>query len=208
MKIKGLYCILPEFQTLAEYINFTKKLCRFHPDIVQLRIKNKPDRFIYTIAVELRKILKRYKIPFIIDDRLDIALLTHSDGVHLGQNDLSPAEVRKVIEKFKIRNFVIGYSTHSLKQAEEALKMPIDYISIGPVFETINKPDYKVVGVEVVKKVKKMAQKVNKPVVAIGGINEKNIWLFNEPKPDAVAVITAIKNLQPDVIKEIKRFFI
>ncbi len=208
MKIKGLYCILPEFQTLQEYINFTKKLCKFNPNIIQLRIKNKPDRFIFQVAVNLKKILSKYKIPLIIDDRVDIALVVDADGVHLGQDDIPPSKVKEISSKLKIKNFIIGYSTHSLKQAEDGLKLPVNYISIGPVFHTSNKPEYKVVGVEIVRKVKVMAEKFKKPVVAIGGINEKNILLLKEAKPDAVAVINAIKDINPKVINLLKEFFV
>lgn len=208
MKIYGLYCILPEFQTLQEYISFTKKLCKFNPNVIQLRIKNKPDRFIFEVAVKLKKILSKYKIPLIIDDRVDIALFANADGIHLGQDDISPLKVKEVLNKLKIKNFIIGYSTHSLKQAENGLNLPVDYISIGPVFYTSNKPEYRVVGVEVVKKVKVMAEKFKKPVVAIGGINEKNIFLLKEAKPDAIAVINAIRDINPKVINSLKEFFV
>jgi len=202
-KIKGLYCILPEFHNIEDYLNFVKKLLKYKPDVIQLRIKNKSDKFLYEVAFKIKKILSKTNIPFIIDDRLDIALLVKADGIHVGQDDLSSKELRKILNKLKLRNFIIGYSTHSLEQAKEALNLPINYISIGPVFETNLKPDYRPVGVEIVKEVKKLVN--NKfPVVAIGGINHKNVELLKEAKPDAVAVISALKNLDLRIINKLK----
>ncbi|MEN3013993.1 MAG: thiamine phosphate synthase [Endomicrobiia bacterium] len=200
MKIKGLYCILPEFETLQEYISFTRKLIKFNPDVIQLRIKNFSDKFFYSVALNIKKILASKKIPFIIDDRVDIALLVKADGVHLGQDDL-PAEVVRKLLKIKSKNFIIGVSTHSFQQAKEALKMPVDYISIGPVFPTSTK-DYKPVGLQTVKEVVLLA-KNKMPVVAIGGINSKNVELLKEIKPSAIAVISALKiaDLKREVFK-------
>lgn len=202
MKIHGLYCIIPELNTEYEYIDFLKRLVKFNPSVVQLRIKNKDDRFFYNVAIKLKKIVSRKRIPFIINDRVDIALITKSDGVHLGQDDLPVVCVRKLVGK----KFIIGLSTHSLSQAKLALNLPVDYISIGPVFPTTTKLEYKPVGIDIVKHVKKLAK--NKiPVVAIGGINDSNIELLKEAKPDAVAVVSVLKDLDSEKISKIKSIF-
>lgn len=206
MKIKGLYCILPEFDTIEKYISFTKRLLRFAPDVIQLRIKKNSDRFFYHVALNIKKILSDKKIPFIIDDRIDIALLVKADGVHLGQDDLPVENLKKFLSEINYKKLIVGFSTHSIQQAKQALKLPIDYISIGPVFPTTTK-EYKPVGLSVVKEVKKLvANKI--PLVAIGGINEENVNLLASIKPDAVAVISALKkNNLGEVISKLKSIF-
>lgn len=202
MKIQGLYCIIPELTTEDEYIDFSKKIIKFNPSVIQLRIKNKDDRFFYNVARKLKKIFSRKKIPFIINDRVDIALIVKSDGVHLGQEDLPVVCVRKLVGD----KFIIGISTHSLYQAKLALSLPVDYISIGPVFPTKTKLEYKPVGVEIVEHVKRLAK--NKiSVVAIGGINESNIELLKKAQPDAVAVVSILRDLDSYKINRIKSIF-
>jgi len=204
IKIKGLYCILPEFDTIKEYKKFVKQLCKFAPDIVQLRIKNKSDKFFYNTAVEIKKILTRYKIPFVINDRIDIAILVNADGVHLGQDDLPVEKARSIVERLKLKDFIIGHSTHSIEQAMKALKLPLDYIAIGPVFPTETKSEYQPIGIDVVKKVKLLAEKKKIPVVAIGGINQNNIELVKNTKVDAVAVVSVLKELNSEIVNKLK----
>ncbi len=201
--IKGLYCILPEFDTIKKYKRFVTKLLRFKPNIIQLRIKYKSDSFFYKVAYEIKKILSSKDIFFIIDDRVDIALLIKSHGVHLGQDDLSPLEVRNLVNNLGLKKFIIGYSTHSLEQAKIALNFCVDYISIGPIFKTNTKPDYIPVGIDTLKKVKEFIK--NKiPIVAIGGINDENVDLVKKIGVDAIATISAIRDLNPKKIEKLK----
>lgn len=206
MKIKGLYCILPEFDTFDEYINFTKKLLKFQPDVIQLRIKRHSDKFFYMVAKDIKKIISFKKIPFIIDDRVDIALMVKANGVHLGQDDIPVDKLKKFLLEFKFHKLIVGFSTHSLEQAKLAMKLPVDYISIGPVFPTETK-DYKPIGVDVVKKVVDLVNNL-KPVVAIGGINEKNVDLLKDVKPTAIAVISVLNKTDlSKVILKLKSIF-
>ena len=101
----------------------------------------------------------------IVNDRVDVARLADADGVHLGQDDLSPSDARKMLG----RDRLIGFSTHNTGQVEAALSMPVDYLAIGPVFATESKarPD-PVVGLEGVRSAVERAGEI--PVVAIGGI--------------------------------------
>lgn len=207
MKIKGLYCILPEFNNLKEYINFTKKLLKFKPDALQLRIKKNNDRFFYQVALSIKKILSSYKnIPFIIDDRVDIALLVKADGIHLGQDDLPVENLKRFLSEISYKKLIVGFSTHSLQQAKQAIKLPVDYISIGPVFPTTTK-DYKPIGLSVVKEVKRLvANKI--PLVAIGGINEENVNLLSGIRPDAIAVISVLqKENLSEVMAKLRSIF-
>ena len=106
-----------------------------------------------------------YRAQIIINDRVDIALALHADGVHLGQDDLWPDEARKILGP----DAIIGFSTHSVEQASDALKLPVDYIAIGPIFGTSTKenPD-PIVGPDGLHAVRKAIGEM--PLVAIGGL--------------------------------------
>jgi thiamine-phosphate pyrophosphorylase len=119
----------------------------------------------------------------VVNDRVDVALLAGAAGVHLGQTDLPPAAARQILGPGRI----IGFSTHNLEQAVEADSLPVDYIAVGPVFETSTKdnPD-PVVGVE---KLAMICRAVKKPVVAIGGITLDNAKAALSAGAVSVAVI-------------------
>ncbi len=134
-------------------------------DIVQIRDKTSSTRIFTQSASILKKIAKKYHIPFIINDRVDIALAIDADGVHLGQNDLPARLARKLLGKDKI----IGLSTHNLKQVVAAQKEPIDYLGFGPVFKTATKPDLAPKGIKMLKSALKIS---GLPIFPIGGIEE------------------------------------
>jgi len=137
--------------------------------VLQLRHKKKSDKEILKDAIELVNLAKGSNLKIIINDRVDIAILAGADGVHLGQDDISYEDARKLLGEDKI----IGLSTHSIKQAKDALALNPDYIGFGPVYATTTKenPD-PTVGCENLKKVVKLA---DVPVVAIGGIFPVNL---------------------------------
>ncbi len=137
-------------------------------DIIQLRDKISDDKTFFSAAIKIREITKAHKIPFIINDRMDLALAVYADGLHLGQDDLDISIARRWLGADKI----IGCSTHNLTQALEAEKEGADYIGLGPIFSTSTKPDYKPVGLDLIKEVK---GKIKIPFVAIGGIDQGNI---------------------------------
>jgi thiamine-phosphate pyrophosphorylase len=119
----------------------------------------------------------------IVNDRLDIALLAGAGGVHLGQEDIPPAEARRILGYDKL----VGYSTHSLKQATEAEDLPVDYIAVGPIFATVTKENADpVVGVETLSKI---CQATHKPIVAIGGIQLENAVKVLKAGAASVAVV-------------------
>ena len=136
---------------------------------IQLREKYLAPKNFCSEAEEALKIARARDVKIIINDRVDIALALKADGVHLGLDDLPPEKAREILGE----NAIIGFSTHNIKQAIEAIKLPIDYIAVGPVFATVTKenPDA-VVGLENVKKVREAIGDF--PLVAIGGINYKN----------------------------------
>lgn len=149
-------------------LDIVNKINDLGVDIIQLRDKESNKESILKEAYKLRKLLIKSGILFIINDYIDIAKIVDSDGIHLGQDDLPILTARQLLGSDKI----IGKSCHSLNQAVKAQKEGADYISIGPVYATPTKPEYKAVGLGLIKKVKKV---IRIPFFVIGGINKENI---------------------------------
>lgn len=154
-------------------------------DVVQLRDKDAGVRELVQVGNEIRLLTHRRHVDFIVNDRVDIALATDADGVHLGQDDLPLSLARKLIGKEKI----IGISTHSLDEAIQAETDGADYIAVGPIFSTPTKPDYKPVGLELIRQVR---MRIKIPFVAIGGIDENNIRDVVKAGATRVAVVRAV----------------
>lgn len=152
---------------------------------VQLREKELSfDEFVQE-GKKIKQITDRYQVPFVINDNIDVALAIDADGVHVGQKDLNAKEVRNLIGKGKI----LGVSAQTVEQALLAEKQGADYIGVGAVFSTSTKNDANEVSHETLKEI---CEAVNIPVVAIGGINERNILELKGSGVDGVAVISAI----------------
>ena len=152
--------------------------------IVQLREKNCSSREFLEIATSIKKITSKYKIPLIINDRIDIALAVNADGVHVGQDDLPCKTAREILGEEKI----IGVSVSTV---ETAIKAEIDganYIGVGAIFKTSTKTDAEIVSLATLKKIR---DSVKIPVVAIGGINKNNLPQIKN-FIDGVAVVSAI----------------
>lgn len=152
--------------------------------IVQLREKTNDVREVMPLARELRAITRERGVLYIINDRVDIAAAVDADGVHLGQDDLPIEDARRVLGIGKI----IGISTHSIRQAQEAERRGADYIGVGPVFPTTTK-DCTPVGLGLVTEV---AKSVRIPFFAIGGINSANIEQVLQAGACRVAVVSAV----------------
>lgn len=165
----------------AEQVN---RLAAGGATLIQLRDKHASPREFFEAALEAIKLARNLGVQIIINDRVDIALAAGADGVHLGQDDFPPEKARELLGDEKI----LGYSTHTLKQALEADLLPVDYIAIGPVFSTSTKenPD-PVIGLEGVRQVK---EQISKPLVAIGGITLANAQSVIEAGADSLAVIS------------------
>ncbi len=152
---------------------------------VQLREKELDfDNFVKE-GTEIKKITDYYKVPFVINDNIEVALAIDADGVHVGQGDLSAQEVRTRIGDHKI----LGVSAQTVEQALLAEQQGADYIGVGAVFSTVTKNDADDVTQETLKAI---CEAVHIPVVAIGGINEHNILQLRDSKVDGVAIISAI----------------
>ena len=154
--------------------------------MVQLREKESATKDFYQLAVNLKKHLASYKIPLIINDRLDIALACNAEGLHIGQNDIPYAIARQWLGKDKI----IGLSVENEEDALKANQLDIDYIGISPVFGTPTKTDTApALGLEGVYKISKISRH---PSVGIGGINHTNAADIIRNGADGVAVVSAI----------------
>jgi len=155
--------------------------------LIQLREKNlAPDEFQRQAAEALVEARKR-AVGIIINDRVDLALALKADGVHLGQDDLPPEVARAMLGDQKI----IGFSTHTLEQALNAAKLPVNYLAIGPVFPTLSKaqPD-PIVGLATVGQVRNVIG--DTPLVAIGGITAEKADVVLAAGADSVAMIGAL----------------
>ena len=151
---------------------------------IQLRMKNASTRRMIDVGIKIKKLTEEYNALFIVNDRVDVALATKADGVHLGQEDM-PVDLAREI----VGDMLIGVSASNLTEAIEAEKAGADYIGAGSVFPTSTKEDAKFLGIDALRRV---VEEVNIPVVAIGGINFENIKLVLEAKVNGVAVISAI----------------
>lgn len=164
---------------------------------LQLREKNLSEEEFLKEAREIKALAKEYKVPFIINDNVDVAMKVDADGVHVGQDDKDAKEVRKIIGKNKI----LGVSAQTIKQAIKAEKDGADYIGVGAVFPTGTKKDAENLSIEILKKI---CQSVTIPVVAIGGITKENILKLKGSKIAGVALVSAIfasKDIKQDCQK-------
>ncbi|MBC2580805.1 thiamine phosphate synthase [Clostridium sp. DJ247] len=154
--------------------------------IVQVREKNISTREFYKVAVEVKKVTDYYKVPLIINDRIDIAQAINADGVHLGQDDMPLSIARTILGNDKI----IGISTGTLEEAMEAQKGGADYLGIGAIFYTGTKKDIDVpIGIHGLKNIH---DNIKIPAVAIGGINETNFRDVLNTNVEGIAIISAI----------------
>jgi thiamine-phosphate pyrophosphorylase len=165
---------------------------------LQYRDKEAADELLLERAAVLRRIFPSSDSCLILNDRVPLVLPAGYDGVHVGQEDLSPLEARVMLGP----GVVVGISTHGERQLLDAADSPVDYVAIGPVFATSSKqvPD-PVVGLEGVRLARALT---DKPLVAIGGISRVNCASVVEAGADSVAVIS---DLLPTPGKSVEEFF-
>lgn len=152
---------------------------------IQLREKNLDDEAFYKEALEIQKLCRNYKVPFVINDNVELAKKIGADGVHVGQSDMEALDVRKVLGDDKI----IGVSAQTVEQAELAEEHGADYLGVGAVFPTGSKDDATEVSFETLKGI---CEHVHIPVIAIGGITRDNVVKLNQSGICGIAVISAI----------------
>lgn len=158
---------------------------------VQLREKNLDKKHFMEEARQIKELCREYKVPFVINDSVDIALEMDADGVHVGQSDMEAGDVRAKLGPDKI----IGVSAQTVEQALLAEKRGADYLGVGAVFHTGSKADATEVSRETLKEI---CAAVKIPVVAIGGITKDNLKELSGSGICGIAVISAIF-AQPDI---------
>jgi thiamine-phosphate pyrophosphorylase len=152
--------------------------------LLQIRSKHAPSGELLRIVERVAARARAAGADLIVNDRVDLMMLAGARGVHVGQTDLPPAAVRALIGADPI----LGFSTHTRGQIDEAARLPITYLAVGPVFGTDSKDTgYTPVGVDLVRYAR---QVVAVPIVAIGGISLERAQMVLEAGADAVAVIS------------------
>lgn len=185
--------------TNLSHLEQVNRLIKGGANFIQLRDKHSTPKDFYESANAVIDFTRRKGVKIIINDRVDIALAVKADGVHLGQDDLSPVIARKILGN----SAIIGFSTHSVSQAIEAIQFPIDYVAIGPIFPTTTKenPD-DVVGLEGLKTVREATG--NFPLVAIGGINFENASSVLDNGANSLAIISSILSIPSEITQNLQ----
>jgi thiamine-phosphate pyrophosphorylase len=155
--------------------------------IVELRDREQPKNVILRSGQTFRRLANTYVALFIVNDDPYLALELSADGVHLGQDDMDPAEARRIMGP----DAIIGLSTHSREQIAAAAGSPVDYISVGPIWETPTKEGRPATGLGLVRTAAEIAQK---PWFAIGGIDPENVGQVVEAGAERICVVRAIRD--------------
>ena len=167
--------------------------------VLQLRAKELPSGALLELADELVALAGRYQAIVIVNDRVDVGRMSGAHGVHVGQEDLPPATAREQLGS----NAVVGFSTHTMAQVEAALREPVSYIAVGPVFGTTTKETgFSAVGLDLVASAARLAGPI--PIVAIGGVTLANARSALDAGASSVAVISDL--LVGDPAERVKAF--
>lgn len=156
-------------------------------DVLQLREKEASDEEILAAAVLFRRLCDEGGALFVLNDRPDLALAAGADAVHVGQGDEPVAGVREAVGD----RLAIGLSTHSDAQLAEGLATDADYVCVGPVFPTPTKPDYRPVGLDLVRRA---AESADRPWFAIGGIDRSNAREVAAAGAERIVVVRAVRD--------------
>jgi thiamine-phosphate pyrophosphorylase len=196
--VKGYYFITDSKLSRAGNLSDVLQAVACGVEVVQYRNKNAETRQMYEEAMRLREICRDAGSIFLINDRVDIALATQADGVHLGQSDMPCLAARKLLGQEKI----IGVTVHNLAEALEAERIGADYLGVSPIFQTATKPDAgKPAGIRLIEEIQ---AQVDIPLIAIGGINHSNAAKVVRAGADglcAISCVVAKENVMEEIIK-------
>ena len=152
---------------------------------VQLREKALDETAFLQEAKDIQALCRRYGVPFIVNDNVDIAVACGADGVHVGQEDMRAGEVRRLVGE----NMILGVSAHTVAEARQAVRDGADYLGLGTVFPTSTKTDVDMMPRETLRTI---CGAVDVPIVAIGGLHRGNIFQLSGSGVDGVALVSAI----------------
>ena len=199
--IKLVYLISPNKITENFYSKLDKVLAYGNTAFFQLRLKNISNRRIFSITKKIKKITKKHKVKLIINDNYSLALKVKADGCHMGQNDGSFK-----IARYKLRKKILGITCHNSKKiAREMLKFKPNYLAYGSFYKSKLKPNAIKANLEILRWSNK---NINKPIVVIGGINNKNYKRLIKSGAKYIAISSFIwdnPSLKPEfAIREFK----
>lgn len=183
--LKGLYVITDENLTPDESVHsYVEDALKAGANIIQYRNKTKSDDEVEEVCRNLQALCSQFNVPFIIDDRPYLANKIQADGIHIGKDDMSLVEARKIFPKG-----IIGVSCYgSIRKAKEAQEEGADYVAFGSFFPSPTKPHSGVISMNVIQKAK---EAVDIPVCAIGGICQTNIGEIAATNTDMISVVSA-----------------
>lgn len=194
----SLYVITNEEIARKSHLEIAKDVLEGGAKVIQLRDKNKTDREMFEIAKEMSKLCHAYGAYLIVDDRVDVALTSGADGVHLGPEDIPVFEVKKIAPE----SFIIGATAHSVEEALKAQEEGADYLGVGSIFPTTTKRrEIVLIGVEGLKEI---VASVTIPVVAIGGIKLEHVEEILKTGASGVAVCSYLLS-QPNIVEATRR---
>ena len=187
-------------RTEKDFLEILKQACEGGVTLVQLREKDKSGLEYLDLAEKVKQITDQYKIPLIINDRVDITMAVDAAGVHLGQMDIPVYAARKLLGEDKI----IGATAKTVIQAKKAKEEGADYLGVGAIYPTTTKV---ITVITEVSTLNEIAVQTNMPVAAIGGLNSSNIHVLYDSMADGIAAVSAImKSENPcDTVKSLKR---
>lgn len=200
-EIPKIYPITDVLLSGLSHTEQAKRLIEGGAQIIQFREKYAAPIDWFDDACKGVELCRQNHVVSIINDRVDIALAVGADGVHLGQTDVPPDAARLVLGS----NAIIGYSTHTIEQVQQAIDFDIDYLAFGPVFPTLTKEDPDaVVGLNLLGLVRELT--VDLPLVAIGGIDLENAGSVFAAGADSIAVVSAIIARGSAITERFKEF--
>lgn len=171
--------------TEQEFLNRVEKALQGGVTLMQLREKDKTTREYIELAQKVHSITKKYNVPLIIDDRVDVALAVNAEGVHVGQSDMPVKLARKLMGENKI----VGATTKTVEQAKEAYEQGADYLGVGAIYPTTTKVKTVLTSTDTLRDI---CNAVSIPVNAIGGLNKDNIDILEGISISGICVVSAI----------------
>lgn len=200
MKLPRIYPITDKSLSGLSHADQVARLIDGGATLIQIRDKQSSPKDFLRDAQAAKAIADQNNVKLIINDRVDIAMAIDAAGVHVGQSDLPVDVARRLLSE----ELIVGFSTHTLEQAELAVEAPIDYVAFGPIFRTRTKVDQDpAVGLDLLSSATRVVRNV--PLVAIGGITAENCRSVLAAGADSVAVISAAVGDGPSISQNMRR---
>jgi thiamine-phosphate diphosphorylase len=186
--------------TSNDHLQLAREACLGGARIIQYRDKDASTAKRLEVARQIRCVTREHGALFIVNDQIELAMLSEADGVHLGQEDIAIADARSMLTP----GMIVGVSCSSLGQALAAERQGADYLGIGAVFATPVKAEYSIVGLELLRRI---ATEVSIPLVAIGGINLGNMAAVKAAGVSNVAMVREFQNDTAAKVAAVNSFF-